>query len=139
MAMAGRLQKINSIQEGKRCAFPWDSLSSSPSSLGLLLKERICSLGEQILSIKSNPDIWSDTVSTIKLKRENDFLSVGGYGKLQNVREKSGSFEVDDKWQPCPCIGMYLDLSLHLPYISPVKLPGSIAFYKMGWGKLFRA
>ena len=29
------------------------------------------------------------------------FLCVRGYGKVQNVREKSGNFEVDDKWQPC--------------------------------------
>ena len=29
------------------------------------------------------------------------FRSLRGYGKLQNVREKSGNFEVDDKWQPC--------------------------------------
>ena len=31
------------------------SLSPSPPHLGILLKERICSLGEQILSFKSNP------------------------------------------------------------------------------------
>ena len=35
--------------------------------LGLLLKGRICFLGEQILSFKSNPQIWSDTVNTIKV------------------------------------------------------------------------
>ena len=34
-----------------------DSLSPSPSSLGVLLKERICSLEEQILSFKGNPQI----------------------------------------------------------------------------------
>ena len=32
-----------------------DSLSPSPPHLGILLKERICSLGEQVLSFKSNP------------------------------------------------------------------------------------
>ena len=34
-----------------------DNLSPSPSSLGLLLEERICSLGKQILSFKSSPQI----------------------------------------------------------------------------------
>ena len=38
--------------------------------------ERICSLEEQILSFKSNPQIWSDTVSTIKLENKNDFLDL---------------------------------------------------------------
>ena len=34
-----------------------DSLSHLPPHWGLLLKERICSLGEQILSFMSNPQI----------------------------------------------------------------------------------
>ena len=35
------------------------------------------------------------------------FLSVRGYGKLQNVvREKSENSEVDDKWQPCTRIAL---------------------------------
>ena len=33
------------------------SLSPSPSALGAILKERICSLREQILSFKGNPQI----------------------------------------------------------------------------------
>ena len=37
---------------------------------------------EQILSFKSNPQLGSDTVTTIKVKNTNDFLSVRGYGKL---------------------------------------------------------
>ena len=41
---------------------------------GLPLKERICSHGEQILSFKSNPQICSDTISTIKLKNKNEFI-----------------------------------------------------------------
>ena len=42
---------------GKGCTFSWDSLSSSPSICigGLLLKERICSPKEQILSFKGSP------------------------------------------------------------------------------------
>ena len=50
---------------------------SKPISLpigGLLLKERICSLGEQILTFKSNSQFLSDTASTIKLKNKNDFF-----------------------------------------------------------------
>ena len=65
---------ICSFQEGQRCIFSWYSLFPSPSSLGATLKERICSHVEQILSFKSNPQIWSDTVSTIKLKNKNDFV-----------------------------------------------------------------
>ena len=62
MAMAGSLKKIiYSVQEGKGCTFSWDSLSPSPITLGATLKGnnllRICSLGEQILSFKSNPQI----------------------------------------------------------------------------------
>ena len=34
-----------------------DVLSHLPPHWGLLIKERICSLGEQILSFKSNPQI----------------------------------------------------------------------------------
>ena len=46
---------IYSVPEGKGCSLRW----SKPISLlkvGLLLKERICSHGEQILSCKSNPN-----------------------------------------------------------------------------------
>ena len=67
MAMAGRLQKIYLFfLRGEKIYFlmRW----------GLLLKERICSHGEQILSFNSNPQIRSDTVSTIKLKNKNDFV-----------------------------------------------------------------
>ena len=35
------------------------------------------------------------------------FVFIRGYGKLKcqgNIREKSGNFEVDDKWQPYTCI-----------------------------------
>ena len=68
--------------------------------------EKICSLGEQILSFKSNPQIWSDTVSTIKVKNKNDFFficqRVWKTVKIrETVREKSENFEVNDKWQPC--------------------------------------
>ena len=90
-----------SVQEEKGCTFSWDSLSPSPSALGLLLKERICSLGEQILSFESNPQIWSDTDNTIKVKNKNDFLSCQRIWKTvkcqEKIREKSGNFEVDDK------------------------------------------
>ena len=38
-------------------------------------------------------------MSTIKIKNENDFfLSVRGYGKLQNVREKSGKGQGILRW-----------------------------------------
>ena len=46
-----------SVQEGKRYTFSCASLSLSPSSLGATPKGKICSLGEQILSFKSNPKI----------------------------------------------------------------------------------
>ena len=43
---------------------------------GLPLKERISFPREQILSFKSNPQILSDTVSTLKLKNKNDFFKI---------------------------------------------------------------
>ena len=95
-----------SVQEGKRCTFSLDSLRAHlPPHWELLLKERICSLGEQILSFKSNFQILSDTVSTIKLKNKKHFFficqRIWKTAKCQGkIREKSGSFEVDDKWQP---------------------------------------
>ena len=56
MAIQANFRKFNcSVQEGKRCTFSLDSLSPSPLYWGLSLQERICSLGEQILSFKSNP------------------------------------------------------------------------------------
>ena len=57
MAMASSLQKIYSVQEGKGCTFSEIVQAHLPSQWGLLLKERICSLGEQIHSFKSNPQI----------------------------------------------------------------------------------
>ena len=60
---------IYSVQKGKRCPFSRDSQSPSPFSLGLPLKKRICSPRERILlSFKSNPQIRSNTVITIKVK-----------------------------------------------------------------------
>ena len=47
--------KKYSVQEGKACTFSLDSLSPFLPHRRLLLKERICSHGEQILSFKSNP------------------------------------------------------------------------------------
>ena len=46
-----------------------------------------------------------NTVNTIKVKNKNDFYcSVRGYAKTVKcqgkIREKSGNFEVDDKWRP---------------------------------------
>ena len=38
MAMAGSLQKIYSVQEGKGCTFSRDSISPSPSIFGATLK-----------------------------------------------------------------------------------------------------
>ena len=74
-------------------------LAHLPPHWGLPLKERICSLGKQILSFKSNPQIRSDTVSTSKLKNKNDFFRfIRGYGKLSNVREKSGKSQGISRW-----------------------------------------
>ena len=45
----------------------------------------------------------SDTVSTIKVKNKNDFFLSDGMETVKyqgKIREKSGNFEVDDKWQP---------------------------------------
>ena len=57
------------------------------------------------------------------------FLSVRGYGKLKcqgKIREKSGNFEVDDKWQPCNLLIStsekkypYLTSATHKIYIIP--------------------
>ena len=59
---------------------------------------------EQILFFKSTPQFRSDTVSTIMVKNETDFFichrvwkAVECQGK---IREKSGNFEVDYRWQP---------------------------------------
>ena len=61
--------------------------------------------GKQILSFKSNPQFLSDTGSTIKVKNFFFFfyqLVVWKTVKCQGkMREKSGDFEMDDKWQPC--------------------------------------
>ena len=74
---------IYSIQEGKGCTISWDSLSPFPSALGSTLKGKNLLPLEQILSFKSNPQIWSDAVNTIKVKKKKwFFLSVRGYGKL---------------------------------------------------------
>ena len=50
-----------------------------PPHRGLLIKERICSLGEQILSFKSNPQIRSGTFSTIKLKNKIELQIEGAF------------------------------------------------------------
>ena len=94
-------RKFNySVQEGKGCTF-----SLSPSLRGLLLKERICSPRGANSSFKSNPQIGSDTVTTIKVKNKNDFFICQRVWKTVKIREKlwekSGNFEVNDKWQPC--------------------------------------
>ena len=47
-----------------------------PPHWGLVLKERICSPREHILSFKSNPKTLNDTVSTIKVKNKQDFLLI---------------------------------------------------------------
>ena len=46
-------------------------------------------------------DVFSlDIVSTIKVKNKFFlFLSFREYGKLLNVREKTGNFEVNEMWQ----------------------------------------
>ena len=55
---------------------------------------------EQILSFKSNPQIWNDAVCTIKVKNENDFFICQRVRKTvkcqEKIREKSGKFEVDN-------------------------------------------
>ena len=45
-------------------------------------------------------------------------LSVRGYGKLSNLREKSGNFEVDDKWQACLTIRILLGYIVFFSHIS---------------------
>ena len=89
---------IYSVQEGKGCTFSWDSLNPSRSSSHrkLLLKERICSLEEQILSFKSNPQIWSDTISPIKVKNKNVFFICQSVWKMSG--KKSGKRQGILKW-----------------------------------------
>ena len=68
MVMASSLQKIYLFWSRVQRMYIL-MRSSKPISLhigGYSLKERICSLGEQILSFKSSHQIWSDTVNTIK-------------------------------------------------------------------------
>ena len=61
--------------------------------------------GEQILYFKSNPQIWSDTVSTIKLKNENDFI-LGLSEGMENCK-MSGKSQGICRWMiscnPTPC------------------------------------
>ena len=52
-----RMSKNLFFSRGEGCTFSFDSLSPSFPSLRAILKERICSLGEQILSFKNNPQI----------------------------------------------------------------------------------
>ena len=83
MAMADSLQKIYLFcSRGERMYFLMRYLSPPSSSLRGTLKGKNLLPWEQILSFKSNPQILSDTVSTIKVKNKNDFLYVRGYGKL---------------------------------------------------------
>ena len=132
-----------SAQEGKGCTLSWDSLSPSPSSLEATLKERIYSFGEQIFSFKSDPQIWSDNLSTIKVKNKNDFFYLSE--DMENckmsgkIREKSGNCEVDDKWQP-----WYMDID-HLPlypfrsrlFPSKTRLfPSKTRTFKMNDGQI---
>ena len=59
-----------------------------PPHWGPVIKKRICSLWEQILSFKSNPQIGSDTVNTIKVKNKNDFFFIcQRVWKSKNIRE----------------------------------------------------
>ena len=92
-----------SVQEGKEYTFSCDSISTSPSTLGAILKGKNLLPWEQILFFKRNPQIWSDTVNTIKVKFKNDFFNLSeGMENCKmsgKIREKSGNFEVDDKWQ----------------------------------------
>ena len=58
---------------------------SKPISLligGYSYRKEFAPLGSQFFCFKSNPQIRSDTVSTIKVENENIFLSFRGYGKL---------------------------------------------------------
>ena len=70
---------IYSVQEGKGCTFSCDSLSPSQSRIGgggggVLLKERICSLGEQIFSFRVTPKFEVIQLNTIKVKNKNEFF-----------------------------------------------------------------
>ena len=69
---------IYSVQ-GKGCTFSCSSISPSPSALGATLNGKNWLPRGANSSFKSNPQIRSDTVTTIKIKNKNDFfLSVRG-------------------------------------------------------------
>ena len=60
--------------------------------------------GSKFFPLRVTPQIRSDIVSTIKVKNKKTFIfqrvwkTVKCQGK---IREKSGNFEVNVKWQPC--------------------------------------
>ena len=54
--------------------FSYDSLNASPSSLGASFKGKNWLLWGANSFFKSNPQISSDTINTIKVKNKNHFL-----------------------------------------------------------------
>ena len=99
--MAGNLQKIYLFcPRGERVYFLIKPVSPY---WGLPWKERTCSPREQILSFKSNPQIGSDTVTTIKIKNKSDFFICQRVWKTVKIQEKVREFIGE-----CPCI--WLDI-----------------------------
>ena len=69
------------------------TLGTSPSSTGATLEKK-CSLGEQILSYKGNPQIIGDTVSTIEIIIKINFRSRKRAWKTVKCTGKIERFEV---------------------------------------------
>ena len=91
LSMAGRLQIYLFCSRGKRCTFSWDSLSPCPSSLG--------AMGNKFFPLRVTPKFEVIHLAPLNTRIKMWlFLSVRGYGKLQNVREKSGKSQGILRW-----------------------------------------
>ena len=66
--MATAVFRKYSLFKGERCTFYRGSPGTSPSSWGATLKGKICSFGEQIYPLKSNPHYQNDAVNTVGAK-----------------------------------------------------------------------
>ena len=84
--------------------------------MGQLLKERIFSLAEQIPSFKSTvtPKFEVIQLAPLNLRIKKIIFICQGVWKKETcqgkIREKSGNFEVDDKWQPCLKVSFYCNV-----------------------------
>ena len=74
-------ENILILNKGKGCTFLSASPETAPPHQGLQLKERLCSMGEQILSFKSNPKFQSEKLCS----KGEQILSFKSNPKFQSV------------------------------------------------------